>query len=402
MLVGMRREFVQNERVPRQMKKDNASGMPMGMTNASEALRKLSTPMQQRPQLSAQSQTADDVLAEQLKSMFNNQNLPPQMMDMLRPFVGQQVAQQPVTVAAQVSPTNMPVTSSSPTMQQMAAMQSMMQMQQMVNGSSPPAAQPVVMQQQTVAPQQMAPASPLPLLNGSNGLNFSDVEDENNNSIVLDSQLDFPVYLSLETQDELVGLLFKCVSWLYANFNESQLKLEALELCWAQLFLLQLIHENTGLIVKIKDDICSKLELFTQNGQSWPMLAAFRAANPGFDLSQLTSVRTALKKLCIVHEKLAGTFSEEFLEATKLMIYTDAFCFVDRQHSALQLFASKCKNPKFAQDQTELTKILFNINHLSFIDSADLELIFFKSIIGNNNTVTELMSDILLDLQATN
>jgi hypothetical protein len=67
---------------------------------------------------------------------------------------------------------------------------------------------------------------------------------------------------------------------------------------------------------------------------------------------------------------------ENALEAMRYLVFSEAM-------GKSNVFVEKFGKYSFVEDKIKFEKLILNVNQLGFVDSSDVELLFFKSVVGN-------------------
>jgi len=420
MQVGMRREFVQNERARQGMKNalkgENLSdgGMENGsmggnlmMNTASDALKRLktsdsvkissysglpnlstgltqnltSTPgsVSNQMQMTNPMVSTPDLLTQQLNEMISQpQKIPPHALEMLKNLSGNQNPRNLSgnQVFVQNSPGRIPADQNPPSPTPMKIETDYnadfleTTLRNMVNNSDK-----IETLEKIVEDQKSSDDDEDFVENMDHEQN--DDKDESDSTEIL----------SLELQDQLIQALFSTISWVKSNFfekfDENEV-LSALELCWSRLFLLNLLTDNKKLAEETETYVTEKLEKLG-NYDSGTETGGFG----GFAGLASVDASFSLKRIKTVKERF--DLPENALEAMRYLVFSEAM-------GKSNVFVEKFGKYSFVEDKIKLEKLILNVNQLGFVDSSDVELLFFKSVVGNNSSITNIIADIMQEV----
>lgn len=181
--------------------------------------------------------------------------------------------------------------------------------------------------------------------------------------------------LSLELQDQLIQALFVTISWVKSNFYENFDKnevLSALELCWSRLFLLNLLTDNKKLAEDTEMFVTEKLgQLKNEDSEA---IGDFGDSGSYGGFGDSIDAAFSLKRIKTVKERFS--LPETAVEAMRYLVFSEAM-------GKSNVFVEKFGKFSFVEDKIKFEKLILNVNQLGFVDSSDVELLFFKSVVGN-------------------
>lgn len=414
MQVGMRREFVQNERARQGMKKgaslsdggmenvgmDNVGGSLMiGQHNsASDALKRLKTSdsvkistfsglpnlsTDFRQNLTSTPGTASnqiqmtnpmvstpDLLTQQLNEMISQpQKIPPHALEMLKNLSGNQ---NPRMHNSGIQNSGNQVSIQNP-------------LGQTLENNNPPSPPSIKRETDYNDPVRVETQKLT-----DDDEDFVDNMEHENPDDNDGNESDSTEMLSLELQDQLIQALFVTISWVKSNFYENFDKnevLSALELCWSRLFLLNLLTDNKKLAEDTEMFVTEKLgQLKNEDSEA---IGDFGDSGSYGGFGDSIDAAFSLKRIKTVKERFS--LPETAVEAMRYLVFSEAM-------GKSNVFVEKFGKFSFVEDKIKFEKLILNVNQLGFVDSSDVELLFFKSVVGNNSSITNIIADIMQEV----
>jgi len=208
--------------------------------------------------------------------------------------------------------------------------------------------------------------------------------------------------LSMATQDDLVGVLFKTLNWAKYRLGQYSDLLEmALPSCWVQLFLVDMLF--SGQLDTIKEEIVGRLEThLTDKSRNGEMV----------ELAPFVNLKNAMSTMMTINGKILPLKSQliktskttlAFHECMKYAIISSAVAFHNRSELG-NMDGTQNEGLTFFDDHVagmldaDKINVLLAIQNLTYLDTSDVELIFFKGVVGHNTSMSEFINDIVSEV----